>query len=267
MEQPGLSDSEKLVLCALTSFADRAGFCWPSQRAIAERAGRTDRTVRTILPLLEARGLITREHRHRDDGGRTSDGFCLTPPEAPASAPPGNQDFRPPLEAQASDEVPGRKNQMNYQAPPPTSPTLLNESPLPVHAPRAVSASDGFNEFYRVYPRHVGKGAAMKAWAKAVKIASPEEIIAGACRLANDPNLPEQQYVPHPATWLNRIGWEDEPCPCRKSTVTSVQERRRERNGAVIAQAIQNPPSYGGIHGLLNQAHQMIEAQERGLSA
>ena len=67
-----------------------------------------------------------------------------------------------------------------------------------------------------LYPRKVGKPVAEKAFEKAVKRSrDPMVIVAGARRLAEDPNLPEKQFIPHPSTWLNRDGWNDEPMPAR----------------------------------------------------
>lgn len=70
-----------------------------------------------------------------------------------------------------------------------------------------------FEAFWGVYPRHVGRIAAEKAWGKAMRKAGAVVVLEGARRLRDDPNLPAQQFVPHPATWLNRGGWEDEPLP------------------------------------------------------
>lgn len=75
-----------------------------------------------------------------------------------------------------------------------------------------------FEEFYDAYPRHEGKQAARKAWDKAIGRASPEAILTGARRLAGDPNLPEKRWIPHPQTWLNRDGWDDDPLPARDET-------------------------------------------------
>lgn len=72
-----------------------------------------------------------------------------------------------------------------------------------------------FDNFWNEYPRKVGKEAARKSFAKAVKTTQPDVIVSGATRLAQDPNLPELQYVPYPATWLNRGGWDDEPYPAK----------------------------------------------------
>jgi hypothetical protein len=79
-----------------------------------------------------------------------------------------------------------------------------------------------FEKFYRSYPRHVGKRAAERAFASATKRADPKAIIEGAARFAADPNLPETTFVPYPATWLNRDGWEDDPLPKRNGRKTDV---------------------------------------------
>lgn len=64
-----------------------------------------------------------------------------------------------------------------------------------------------FDEFYKFYPKKVGKGQAVKAWRSAIKKASAEQIIAGLRRFDFNP---DRQYVPNPATWLNGERWADE---------------------------------------------------------
>jgi hypothetical protein len=88
---------------------------------------------------------------------------------------------------------------------------------VPAEAVAPVSAS--FAEFYMAYPRKVGKEAARKAFEKAAKKTPASVIVAGAQRLAADPNLPvEVQFIPHPSTWLGRGGWDDEPLPTRSGS-------------------------------------------------
>jgi hypothetical protein len=75
-----------------------------------------------------------------------------------------------------------------------------------------------FDAFYAAYPRRVGRAAAERAFAKAVRVATAEVIIAGAKRFAADPNLPpkeEARFIPHPASWLNAGRWDDDPLPPR----------------------------------------------------
>jgi predicted transcriptional regulator len=51
-----------------------------------------------------------------------------------------------------------------------------------------------------------------------------EEMMDGVRRLAADPNLPEKQFIPHPATWLRRCGWLDEPYPERHERRTNAEK-------------------------------------------
>lgn len=73
-----------------------------------------------------------------------------------------------------------------------------------------------FNEFYKEYPRKMKRGDAFRAFRSALTKASFEDILAGAIRLKNDPNLPEENYISYPGTWLRGEGWLDGPLPPRK---------------------------------------------------
>lgn len=64
-----------------------------------------------------------------------------------------------------------------------------------------------FDDFWAAYPRKVAKGDARRAWQKALRVASPAEIIAGALRYAKKAEPP---FICHPATWLNAERWADE---------------------------------------------------------
>lgn len=68
-----------------------------------------------------------------------------------------------------------------------------------------------FEDFYLAYPRKVGKQNAAKAFDQAVKRASIEDIASGLERIITSWSNKDPQYIPHPATWLNRDGWLDEP--------------------------------------------------------
>jgi len=89
-----------------------------------------------------------------------------------------------------------------------------------------------FQAFWDAYPRKVGKDDARKVWARRTRTTAPDVITEGARRLAADPNLPDdKQFIPHPATWLARGGWDDEPLPprSRSDRLTIV-----ERNNATV---------------------------------
>lgn len=99
----------------------------------------------------------------------------------------------------------------------------------PVEPPMLNSAD--FADFWEVYPRRVARAAALKAWAKALKTATAEEIIAGARRYAADPGR-EAQFTAYPATWLNAGRWDDEAMPARASGP-------RDRQGEILAREME----------------------------
>lgn len=79
------------------------------------------------------------------------------------------------------------------------------------------SRNDGLNgsftKFWIAYPRKKSKGAAEKAWLKI----KPDEQLSGAilaaverAKTSADWQREGGQFIPHPATWLNAKGWEDE---------------------------------------------------------
>jgi hypothetical protein len=85
-----------------------------------------------------------------------------------------------------------------------------------------------FNEFWKEYPRKLDKGAAFRAFRAALKVASFEEILAGAIAYRNDPNR-EAEYTKYPATWLNADAWENEITPSPDSEAAERSKQRRER--------------------------------------
>ena len=89
------------------------------------------------------------------------------------------------------------------------------------------SVKELFDEFWKEYPRKSDKRAALKAFRSALTRAKFEEILAGAIKFASDPNLPEQQYIKHPATWLNADAWENGPLPARKGGNSKEAEKKR----------------------------------------
>lgn len=114
---------------------------------------------------------------------------------------------------------PSRKGSLTAITPTPSIATSIATTPADF-SPEQVDPC-GFNQFYDAYPRHMKRADAEKAWRQAVKRATPEEILAGARRLRVDPNLPEKNFIPYPATWLRADGWNDEPLPPRNSRQTN----------------------------------------------
>ena len=103
-----------------------------------------------------------------------------------------------------------------------------------------------FPEFYAAWPKKKGKLAAEKAWPRAVRAAGSEQVIIdAAAAYAANPYRPEREFIPYPATWLNRGGWEDEldgPKQARGGAVEGNRARAMEHVAQVqAAHAVAGP--------------------------
>lgn len=94
-------------------------------------------------------------------------------------------------------------------------------------------SNDLFEEFWKTYPRRVGKTAARRAFVKAVASGvTAETVIAGARAYADDPNR-EPEFTAHPSTWLNAGRWDDEPLPGRSVTKDRLSARRDAQRAVI----------------------------------
>jgi hypothetical protein len=71
---------------------------------------------------------------------------------------------------------------------------------------------EAFNEFWRVFPRRVGKASAFSRWLIVTREIEPQLVIAAAARYAAyvEAQRTEPQYVKYPEGWLSAGRWEDE---------------------------------------------------------
>ncbi|MDR5875133.1 helix-turn-helix domain-containing protein [Vreelandella gomseomensis] len=70
-----------------------------------------------------------------------------------------------------------------------------------------------FADFWRAYPKRRGKADARKAWMKlAPDEGLTERILQAVAQARASPDWRKEggQFIPYPATWLRRRGWEDE---------------------------------------------------------
>ena len=64
-------------------------------------------------------------------------------------------------------------------------------------------ADESFETFWLLYPKKVAKADALKAWKQATKKKTADELI-GLVKAYSESKLPDQQYIPYPASWLNK---------------------------------------------------------------
>jgi hypothetical protein len=61
----------------------------------------------------------------------------------------------------------------------------------------------GFDKFWELYPKRIAKADALKAWNKAIKKKTADELI-GLTKDYSESKLPDMTYIPYPASWLNK---------------------------------------------------------------
>lgn len=104
-----------------------------------------------------------------------------------------------------------------------------------------------FKEWYGQYPYKVEEPLALKAYRKARKVATADELMAGAMRYSAECEDP--QYLKKPANWLNAHSWKNPPRP--KTGVPNVQ-RSSDQSGPyftmfdAFAKAARGPADEGG---------------------
>nr|DAP08741.1 MAG TPA: replisome organizer protein [Caudoviricetes sp.] len=95
--------------------------------------------------------------------------------------------------------------------------------------PQNAPLSD-FETFWALVPRRVGKKAAERAWRAVERRGESQDAIDGmrAYAAAFAQRGAELKYVPHPSTWLNRRGWEDDleaVFPSQKPRMTEWEQK------------------------------------------
>ena len=247
----------RLVMLALANHQTDRG-CSPSLETIAREARLSVRQVQRCLRQLEALGEVRIERRSGDVNH-----YVLFPPgqdvtptpdiPGPEMSPHQAQDVTPTPDIsgpETSSEHKKHKELDIYNKaldikldrelepreiyPPLESFGLF---PPPMSPPRPAASIDAlFEEFYRIYPRHEGRRKARQAFERALKRAPFAEILQGALRYRNDPNR-DPSFTAHPATWLNRDGWEDDPLPPRRAGPTPIHPVDQARLAAMRERA------------------------------
>ena len=80
--------------------------------------------------------------------------------------------------------------------------------------PRARALPDGFEEFWKTYPKRINKQDAIRKFEIAIRKGVPQtRIIETAKRYANATLNIEKQFIKAPDVWLNKGCWDDEDFP------------------------------------------------------
>ena len=122
--------ARKFVLVCLANYADADAMCFPGQASIARDTGQSERSVRAHLSALESGGLITRSHRQRLDGSRTSDIYELILAADSSSSCDANRQRSPNQPARSARPIEPSEEEPSVIAPldiPPLALQMWNE--------------------------------------------------------------------------------------------------------------------------------------------
>jgi len=174
-----------------------------SQESLGRDNGVGRDAIRTLInELLEAGYLSRSEDRERTEKGYLG-GYSYTTQDPSAE---------PTLDKPTQDNPPHKNNNIKNN-------NLKNNERI-----YSDSIEIHFESFWNLYPKKTDKGAARRAFRKAAKSQDLALIVDAAGRYAEDPNLPEKQFIKNPATWLNAEAWNNGPLPKRKITDSKALE-------------------------------------------
>jgi hypothetical protein len=205
----------KLVLIVIANHHGDNG-AWPSIETLARYANASERSIKRDLAYLQELGELSVEINGSDFGGQyKTNKYWITLSGVTGQVTRGDR---------------LGKSGVTDVAHKPSIETYIN-----LYAQ--------FEEFWNVYPRKVSKRAALKAYESALLRSTHDEILAGAIRFANDPNLPPAEFIPYPTTWLNGDRWGDGLLPERTKSkeelladARKAEELRRDRDKAIERQ-------------------------------
>jgi hypothetical protein len=215
---------------------DEGGMAWCGLDRLSTRSCTSKSTAHKMIGLLEARGHLRVEWGKRGNGGHPNRYWMVIKSESgdlfdhaakvrqPAnfessqSTPPKVRETGVQSSYTRSQSSPARtesiedssKNHRGDKTLAPADASLdLKKKPQAEPEPEVATA---FTDFWRVYPRKVGRDAAEAAFAKMIREGNGASvIIAGAQRYAIERRGEPERYTKFPVNWLNEKRGEDEP--------------------------------------------------------
>lgn len=176
------------LYAVLARYANESRQCSPGRKRLADHMGVSVSTMDRALDELVQLGAVT-VTRQKDQAGDWASNLYVLGVVSPVTTPlvTGDQTVVAPVTTKR--EPVEREQELSF-----------NEHDDPA-----------FDEFWKAYPRRIGKGHAKKAWAGALKRgANPAELVKAATDFGQTVNGSDPRFVPHPSTWLNGERYADE---------------------------------------------------------
>lgn len=202
----------------------QTGKCFPSYRLLAEESGTSAPTAVTAVKKLKTLGVVGFDPSNGGRNQRNSYNIDVQAAERLMEEVFGepNTKFQPAEQGVQPTEHKGSPSRNAYISEDTNEGNNEGKhnnarSARTSMQPDKLRQQQEFDEWYEAYPRHVGRGQALKAYSDARKKVAREILLAGAKRAAKEYADTDKQYIPHPKTWLNGERWLDEDTPKPKT--------------------------------------------------
>lgn len=207
-----LPSTTKFVLVVIADRANHEGVCWPSRKDIAERTGLSERSVTRAIDELKSDGLIQVKEQRRKDGYKTNNLYQLisgdreSPKEQPIET---EQDIS--CDTESGDNLSG-DTQSNSQGTQCLDNNYPTDSNKPSLEPSGGNIKKTFDDFWKVYPKKTGIGAARTEWGNQIflKSADPSQMVNAARNYYSKRLGEDDQFTKSPANFLSEQVYMDE---------------------------------------------------------
>ena len=209
-----LKANAKLLYAKVTSLQTAKGFCYASNKYLANGLGLASDTVTRLLRELADAGYLRLEIV-RDEKNAITERRIYPTIILPAIMPPSRTNARDPI-GQTSDTPIGQTSDQSIKGleskaeNPPKAPQGAGnpkraEKSIPKHKP------ERFEKFWSYYPRGESRKAAVRAWDKlAPDDAMIDKMAAALKRQMKSEDWQRGIGIPYASTWINGQRWEDE---------------------------------------------------------
>lgn len=218
-----ISQSAKLLYCLVTALQAECGYCYASNRYLADGIGlESEASIKRLLRELSEAGYLAVQVI-RDDRNAVVERriFPTIQPAVEAQAAPNENELTPPgknvTPPDENNTTPPDENEpynrVDYNILPPKAPQggrkRKEHKTEPDHKP------ERFEKFWKFYPRNEAKQAAIRAWDKLKPSdALIDEMAKALKRQMQTEDWKRNIGIPYAATWLNNARWTDElPVP------------------------------------------------------
>jgi hypothetical protein len=178
----------KLVLLGIANHLGDQG-AWPAISTLARYANASERSVkRDIQELIDLGELRVEVQNAPTQNQYKTNLYWIT-------IPAGVTDSASGVTAQVS-----RGDRLGKSGVTPVGTQNIN---ITIKETSIETSKDDFEKFWNLYPKKVAKADALKAWNKAIKRKTADELLK-LTKVYSEGKLPDQTYIPYPASWLNK---------------------------------------------------------------